>query len=72
MPDLDRFFSPTRVAVIGATQDAAKIGGRIVRTLIEHGFRGIIYPVNPSHAEIAGLKSYESVRALPALSLIHI
>ena len=65
MPDLDRFFSPTRVAVIGATQDAAKIGGRIVRTLIEHGFRGIIYPVNPSHAEIAGLKSYESVRALP-------
>ena len=31
--------------------------------LLEHGFPGVVYPVNPSHAEIAGLKSYEGARA---------
>lgn len=65
MTNLDRFFSPASVAVIGATESAEKIGGRLLRQLIKHGFPGPIYPVNPSHTEIAGLKSYKAIGDVP-------
>lgn len=65
MNSLDRFFSPASVAVIGATQSAEKIGGRVLRTLLKHGYAGNVYPVNPAHREIAGLKSYASVGDVP-------
>ncbi|HTE16651.1 MAG TPA: CoA-binding protein, partial [Burkholderiales bacterium] len=62
MNNLDLFFSPASVAVIGATESAEKIGGRVLRTLLKHGYAGTVYPVNPAHREIAGLKSYASIR----------
>jgi acetate---CoA ligase (ADP-forming) len=63
--DLTRFFAPRRVAFVGATEDLAKFGGRCVRLLIDFGFEGEIYPVNPKRDEIFGRKCYPSITALP-------
>lgn len=70
---LAALFAPRSVAVVGASQDTQRIRGRLLKLLIEGGYRGAVYPVNPSRPEIQGLKSYASVRELlqaPDLALI--
>ncbi len=58
------FFAPRSVAVIGASRDRAKIGGEILRNLLEDGFVGSVYPVNPAADLIQGLRAYPSVEAI--------
>lgn len=65
MNPLDRMFAPQSVAIIGATESADKIGGKALRTLIQHGYAGNVHPVNPSHAEIAGIRCYASIGEVP-------
>ncbi|MFO8029982.1 MAG: acetate--CoA ligase family protein [Cyclonatronaceae bacterium] len=62
---LEPFFSPGRIAVIGASSDPNKMGNNVVRNLIGFGFHGEIYPVNRHALEIAGLRCYPSVEELP-------
>ena len=59
------FFHPRTVAVIGASRDPKRIGYRIVEALAGNRFRGVIYPVNPKAATIAGLTAFRSVTAIP-------
>jgi acetate---CoA ligase (ADP-forming) len=58
------FFRPNAVAVIGASRDPSSIGQRVLTGLVQAGFRGHLYPINPKAKEIAGLKAYSSVREL--------
>ncbi|WP_426954340.1 acetate--CoA ligase family protein [Muricoccus radiodurans] len=62
---LDAILTPRSIAIIGASQDETKVGGRPVELLRRHGFPGTIYPVNPRAAEVQGLRAYPSVAALP-------
>ncbi|MHA1590197.1 MAG: acetate--CoA ligase family protein [Candidatus Njordarchaeales archaeon] len=62
---LDRIFNPRSVAVIGASRTPGKIGHEVVKNLIESGFKGKIYPVNPKAKEILGLKCYPSIKDIP-------
>lgn len=62
---LDRLFRPRSVAILGASDDANRISGRPVRYLLEGGFQGAIYPVNPNRETVQGLKSYPSLSAVP-------
>jgi len=64
-PDLRRLFAPRRVAYIGASNDLRKFGGRCLREIIDFGFTGQLYPVNPKRSEIFGLPCYPSIDALP-------
>ena len=57
-------LKPGSIAVIGASDDPTRIGGRPVRYCKEH-FGGPVYPVNPNRPEVQGLKSYKSARDLP-------
>lgn len=66
MHELDALFSPSSVAVVGASDGTGKIGGKVLATLLRHGFPGQVYPVNPARAEIAGLKAYPSVKDIAA------
>lgn len=63
--DIRLFFEPKSVAVIGASRDPLKTGHIILRNIIEGGYKGGIYPINPSADEILGLKCYKSVLEVP-------
>ena len=58
---LDALFAPRSVAIIGASSDQRRFGGRPIQYLLEAGFQGDIYPVNPARTEIQGLKAYPSI-----------
>ena len=63
--DLDRFFNPRSIAIIGASQDLGTISGQPLKHLQSHHYRGKLYPVNPKYQEILGVKCYASLEALP-------
>jgi acyl-CoA synthetase (NDP forming) len=63
--DLRRLFQPRSIAVIGASQDLATISGQPLKFLTTHGFAEKLYPVNPRYQEIAGVRCWPSVEALP-------
>jgi acetyltransferase len=52
--DLERFFSPRAIAIIGASQDLITISGQPLKHLTGHGYSGRLYPVNPRYPEILG------------------
>lgn len=58
---LDRFFKPRSIAVVGASRDQNKIGHVILKNIIDAGFKGKLYPINPKADEIINLKCYRSV-----------
>ena len=58
-------LQPRSVAIIGASDNIHKIGGRPIYYMQRHGFQGAIYPINPARAEIQGYKSYASLADLP-------
>ena len=64
--DIDFFFNPKSVAVVGASNVRGKIGFNLVEGLLESGFRGSIFPVNPKGGEVLGLRMYDSVLSLPS------
>ena len=66
MPSLQSFFFPCSVAVIGASTDPERIGGRPLRFMVEGGFKGALYPVNVNGAaEIQGRRAYRSLLEIP-------
>ncbi len=63
-PALDYFFKPGAIAVIGASPGEGSIGFTLLTNLKKDGFTGPIYPINPRHEEILGLKTYPSIAAV--------
>ncbi len=61
---LDGIFTPRSVAVVGASPNPSRFGGRIVHSLVVNEFPGTIFPVNPKYEEIAGNRCYPSVAAI--------
>ena len=62
---LDCLFRPGSIAVIGASADPTRIGGRPLAYLKRAGFRGGVYPVNPARDSVQGFTSYASIGAVP-------
>jgi len=62
---LDAFFNPKSIAVIGASREPQKVGHRVFRNLIESGFHGGLYPINPNANKLLGFKCYKSVLDVP-------
>lgn len=61
MHGLDKIMRPRSIAVIGASTKEHTIGSDIMKRLLEYGYTGKIYPINPKDSEIHGLKAYQSV-----------
>jgi len=62
---LTGLLRPKSIAIVGASATPGKIGHTVVKNLIESGYEGGIYPINPSVDEILGLKVYKSVLDIP-------
>ncbi|HEX5874143.1 MAG TPA: GNAT family N-acetyltransferase [Pyrinomonadaceae bacterium] len=62
---LKLFFEPRAVAVVGASRQRGTIGGEIFHNLLNYGFKGPVYPVNPAAGVIEGVPSYPSIEAIP-------
>ncbi|MDQ1081361.1 CoA-binding protein [Pseudoroseomonas cervicalis] len=65
MGSLSALLAPRSVAVIGASGDATRIGGRPIAYMQSLGYQGRILPVNPKHGMVQGLPAYPSVAELP-------
>jgi acyl-CoA synthetase (NDP forming) len=63
---LDTFFSPSSIAIIGASRDPVKIPGLLLTFLRKNQFEGRIFPVNPNYPDIGGLTCYPSISAIKA------
>jgi acyl-CoA synthetase (NDP forming) len=63
--DLSLFFEPQSVAVIGSLREAYFGGYVVIKTMLNAGFTGKIYPVNPSYNEVLGLRAYPSIKDIP-------
>jgi acetyl coenzyme A synthetase (ADP forming)-like protein len=62
---MKRIMQPKAVAVIGASDQAGKIGNSVMKNLINGGYQGKIYPITPKGGEIMGLTAYKSVKDVP-------
>ncbi len=58
-------FYPESLALIGASSNPAKIGYLALKNIVEWGFKGHIYPINPEGGEILGLRVYPTLAAVP-------
>ena len=62
---MNRIMKPKAVAVIGASDAEGKIGNSVMKNIINGGYQGDLYPINPKADEILGLKAYKSVKDVP-------
>ncbi|GAB61778.1 MAG: CoA-binding protein [Candidatus Jettenia sp.] len=62
---METFFNPSSVAIIGATEKPGSLPGIIVKNLLDMGFGGRIYPVNPKYGNVFGLRCFPSILDIP-------
>jgi len=62
---LEKFFNPESVAIVGATNNPLKMNFRVLQNLVNLGYKGRIYPVNPGTEEILGIKTFACLQEIP-------
>jgi acyl-CoA synthetase (NDP forming)/GNAT superfamily N-acetyltransferase len=60
-----RLLTPSSVAVVGASNDEGKIGNAVLRHLLDYGFAGPVYPVNPAARHVRGVPAYDDIESIP-------
>ncbi|MFH0781104.1 MAG: acetate--CoA ligase family protein [Pseudomonadota bacterium] len=60
-------FRPQSIAIIGASSNPLKPGGRVFKNILEHNYQGLLWPVNPKATEILGVTAYKSISSLPEI-----
>jgi acyl-CoA synthetase (NDP forming) len=58
-------LSPRSIAIVGASDNPHKVGGRPILYMKRYGYRGAIYPINPGRPEVQGLKAYKAIADTP-------
>ncbi len=61
---LETFFTPKSVAIVGASREKTKVGYSILKSVIDGGFEGEVFPVNPKTEEILGLRCYSDLKSI--------
>jgi acetyltransferase len=62
---LDSIFNPKRITLIGASINPESVSGKVLNNLVGGGFRGVVYPVNPTAEAVMGINCYHDVKSLP-------
>ncbi|MRR18542.1 MAG: CoA-binding protein, partial [Deltaproteobacteria bacterium] len=65
MKDLDAIFSPQSIAVVGASTTPGKVGYDIFANILKGGYRGTLYPVNPTAHSISSVKAFKTITEIP-------
>ncbi len=65
----EKLLQPKSIAVIGASNNTSKPGGKIVKNIIDHGFQGRLFPVNPKDTTVQGISALSDVSELPDVDL---
>jgi acetyl coenzyme A synthetase (ADP forming)-like protein len=65
LASMKRIMNPDSVAVIGASAEDGKIGNSVMKNLVNGGYKGKIYPINPRADEVLGYKCFKSVKDIP-------
>lgn len=63
---LDALLDPASIAIVGASNNPDKIGGRPIYYMRRHGYTGTLYPINPQRSEVQGERTWPDLHALPA------
>lgn len=63
---MEEFFTPRSIALVGASATKGKIGNSILDSLVNHDYKGKVYPINPKVDKIFGRKCYKSITEIPA------
>jgi acyl-CoA synthetase (NDP forming) len=58
-------LEPRSIAIVGASDNPHKVGGRPILYMKRYGYRGAIYPINPGRAEVQGIKAYRTIGEVP-------
>ncbi|MBS7288605.1 MAG: CoA-binding protein, partial [Candidatus Freyarchaeota archaeon] len=64
MRDIRALFRPSSIAVVGASRSRGKVGYEVLRNIVEGGYPGKVFPVNPNADHILGLPCYPSVESI--------
>ncbi|HCF60997.1 MAG TPA: hypothetical protein DFS52_23750, partial [Myxococcales bacterium] len=67
--ELEAVFAPKSIAVIGASKKPGTIGNQVLQNLIDSGYEGKLYPINPTAPEILSRKAYASIKDVPGDAL---
>lgn len=62
---IDRLLRPQSIAIIGASEDPTSLSGRPLDILLQHAYKGRLYPVNPNHKTVAGLPAWPDIASVP-------
>ncbi len=62
---LDSFFNPRRIALIGVSINPNSVSGKVLTNLVGSGFKGVVYPINPSSEAVMGIPCYPDLKSLP-------
>lgn len=63
--NLQAFFAPRSVAVVGASTRADSVGRAVFANILLHGYTGVVYPVNPKATSILAVRTFPSVLEIP-------
>ena len=64
-----QLLAPESIVVVGASNNITKPGGKIIKNLIEHGYKGQLFALNPNDANIQGVKTFKTLGDLPEIDL---
>jgi acetyltransferase len=62
--NLDGLFNPKRIALIGVTINPNSVGGKVLSNLISGGFKGVVYPINPTSEAVLGILCHPDIKSL--------
>ena len=63
--DISFFFNPKSIAVVGASMAEGKVGNTVLNNIINSGYKGKIFPINPKAHEINDLPCYKNIMDVP-------